>query len=201
MVLITGKNRAKRHRPPPVGPCFRRNFISCGVGSGQNQTGLPGPNPKPNPAWLGGWVRWRCALTKKHAFLCVFLHVQPKKHQNGAVFVDIEGFRPCLSKPSDGAPKWALMARLMQKERFKSPQKSLILENQAFFGHFGGHLGQNGHFGHFGQPFPSQGGHAEKKSQLGVCFDQRDRATAIFGRSRTHRKPGKIFYWRGCAKS
>jgi hypothetical protein len=69
-------------------------------------------------------------------FFCAFFHVQPK-HQNGAVFVDIEGFRPCLSKPSDGAPKRALMARLMQKERLKSPQKSPIPENQAFFGHFG----------------------------------------------------------------
>ena len=32
------------------------------------------------------------------------------------------------------APKWALMARLMQKERLKSPQKSLVLENQTFLG-------------------------------------------------------------------
>ena len=43
-----------------------------------------------------------------------------------------EGFRPCLSKPSYRAPKWALTVRLMQKERLKSPQKSLIIENQAF---------------------------------------------------------------------
>ena len=61
---------------------------------------------------------------------CTFFYVQPK-HQNGNIFVDIEGFRPCLSKPSYMAPKWALMVRLMQKERLKSPQKSLILENQA----------------------------------------------------------------------
>ena len=40
------------------------------------------------------------------------------------IFVDIEGFRPYLSKPSYRAPKWALMVRLMQKERLKSPQKS-----------------------------------------------------------------------------
>jgi hypothetical protein len=33
-------------------------------------------------------------------------------------------FRPCLSKPSNGAPQWALMVRLMQKERLKSPHKS-----------------------------------------------------------------------------
>ena len=29
-------------------------------------------------------------------------------------------------------PKWALMVRLMQKDRLKSPQKSPIIENQAF---------------------------------------------------------------------
>ena len=33
-------------------------------------------------------------------------------------------------------PKWALMARLMQKERLKSPQKLPITENQAFWGSF-----------------------------------------------------------------
>ena len=40
-------------------------------------------------------------------------------------------FRPYLSKLSYRAPKWALMVRLMQKERLRSPQKSPILENQA----------------------------------------------------------------------
>ena len=60
-----------------------------------------------------------------------FFHVQ-LKYQNDAIFVNTEGFRPCLSKPSYRAPKWALMVRLMQKERLKSPQKSLIIENQAF---------------------------------------------------------------------
>ena len=62
---------------------------------------------------------------------CAFWGVQPK-HQNGNIFVDIERFRPCLSKPSYRAPKWALMVRLMQKERLKSPQKLLIIENQGF---------------------------------------------------------------------
>ena len=62
-----------------------------------------------------------------------FSYVQPKKNQNDAtIFVNIEGFRPCLSKLSYRAPKWALMIRLVQKERLKSPQKSLIIENQAF---------------------------------------------------------------------
>ena len=54
------------------------------------------------------------------------------KYQNDAIFVNTEGFRPCLSKPSYRAPKCPLMVRLMQKERLKSPQKSLIIENQAF---------------------------------------------------------------------
>ena len=47
------------------------------------------------------------------------------------IFVHIEGFRPCLSKPSYRAAKWALMVRRMHKERLKSPQKSPIPENQA----------------------------------------------------------------------
>ena len=71
---------------------------------------------------------------------CTFFHVQPK-HQNGNIFVDIEGFRPCLSKPSYRAPKWALMVRLMQKERLNRPRnRSLIIENQVgLLGHpFGG---------------------------------------------------------------
>ena len=38
-----------------------------------------------------------------------------------------------MSKPSYRAPKWALMVRLMQKERLKSPQKSPILEYQAIW--------------------------------------------------------------------
>ena len=113
------------------------------------------------------------------------------------IFVDIESFRPCLSKPSYRAPKWALMVRLMQKERLKSPQKSLIIENQAF-GVILGHFGQNCHLGHFGQPFPSQGGHADKKSHLGSCLNQQDRATCGFIRVRSHGKPGKKIYWRGC---
>ena len=41
---------------PASGPCFRRNFISCGYGRGQNQTGLPNHNSKPIPAWLGGTI-------------------------------------------------------------------------------------------------------------------------------------------------
>ena len=43
--------------PPPVGPWCRRNFIPRRPNSAKNQTGLPDPNPKPTPAWLGGWMR------------------------------------------------------------------------------------------------------------------------------------------------
>ena len=55
---------------------------------------------------------------RKNMLFCAFFHVQPK-YQNDAIFVNIEGFRPCLSKPSYGASQWALMVRLMQKERPK----------------------------------------------------------------------------------
>ena len=85
-------------------------------------------------------------LQRKNMPFGTFFHVQPE-YQNGAIFVNIEGFRPCLSKPSYRAPKWALMVRLMQKERLKSPRKSRITENQAFWGHFGAIFGQNSHFG------------------------------------------------------
>ena len=42
---------------PPVGPWCCRYFIPRRRKLRQNQTGLPDPNPKPTPAWLGGWVR------------------------------------------------------------------------------------------------------------------------------------------------
>ena len=64
------------------------------------------------------------AIKKKHAFLYVFLHAA--KISNDAIFVNIEGLRPCLSKPSYGATQWGLMVRLLQKERLKPPQKSLL---------------------------------------------------------------------------
>ena len=51
-------------RPPAVGPCFRRNLVSCGYGRGQNQTGLPNRNSKPTPAWLSGAMRRSRAITK-----------------------------------------------------------------------------------------------------------------------------------------
>ena len=42
--------------PPSIGPFFCRNFISRGIGIGQNKLWLPTPDPKPTPAWLGGAI-------------------------------------------------------------------------------------------------------------------------------------------------
>ena len=131
------------------------------------------------------------------------------KHQNGNIFVDIEGFRPCLSKPSYRAPTWALMVRLMQKERLKSPQKSPIPENQAFLVILGLLAKTSTKTAiilviPFGQPFPSQGRHAGRKSHLGSGLNRRDRGACGFIRVRSHGKPIKVvstafFYGRGFA--
>ena len=59
--------------PPPVGPCFRRNSVSCRPKLQQNQTGLPNHNPKPTPAWLGGAMRRSRAITKKRTIQAHFL--------------------------------------------------------------------------------------------------------------------------------
>ena len=64
-------------------------------------------------------------LQRKNMPFWTFFHVQPK-YLNDAIFVNTEGFRPCLSKPSCRAPKWALMVRLMKNKRPKSRQKSLF---------------------------------------------------------------------------
>ena len=72
--LLQQKQRTKSSRvasrartPPAMGPWCRRNFISrcCPTKLQQNQTRLPDPNQKPTLAWLGGWMRWRHAITKK----------------------------------------------------------------------------------------------------------------------------------------
>ena len=82
------------------------------------------------------------------------------------------------------------MICLMQKERLKSPQKSLIIENQAFGVIFAILAKTTAIFGHFGQPFPSQGGHADdKKLHLGSCLNQRDGATHGGGGFRSNTAP------------
>ena len=85
---------------------------------------------KPPPAGFGGSMRRSHAIAKKHAFLYVFS--RPAKYQNDVIFVNSEGLRSCLSKPSYRAPKWALMVRLMQQERRKSPQKSIFQKTGPF---------------------------------------------------------------------
>ena len=65
------------------------------------------------------------AIKKKKMPFCTFFYMQPK-YKNDAIFVNIESLRPCLSKPSYGATQWGLMVRLLQKERLKSPHKSLF---------------------------------------------------------------------------
>ena len=46
-------------------------------------------------------------------------------------------------------------------------------------------------------PFPRKGGTPGKKCHLQSGLNQRDRATAGFGRGRSHGKPNKFFYCRG----
>jgi len=88
-------------------------------------------------------------------------------------------FRPYLSKLSYRAPKWALMVRLMQKERLRSPQKSPILENQAI-GVILAILAKTAIWvivaSHFRTRVDAPGG----GNHLGPCFYQRDRATFVF---------------------
>ena len=109
-----------------------------------------------------------------------FFHMQPK-YPNGAIFVNTEGLRPCfsLSKPSYGATQWGLgflMARLLQEERLKSPQK-LLFRNPGLLGHFC-HFGKTGHFGRFGRQILSQDGRPEENFHLGSGSDQRDRTNS-----------------------
>ena len=48
------EGRVHSSTPPAVGPCVRRNLISCRPKPHKNETGLPNHNPKPTPAWLSG---------------------------------------------------------------------------------------------------------------------------------------------------
>ena len=172
MVNVLEQGRCRGHPPPttPHTPGSSRQDLGVAVTlfhvaliSAETKRGFltPDPNPKPTPAWLGGWVRWRHAITKKTCFLYVFLRACSQNTTN----CNVIGFRPCLSKPSYRAPKWALMVRLMQKERLKSPQKSPILENQAIWVILA-ISAKTAILVIFCQPFPNQGGHAEKKVPL-----------------------------------
>ena len=89
-----------------------------------------------------GWVWWFDAAIKRHkektCLFCAFVHVHSQNNiKNGAIFVNIDGLRPCLSKPSYGASQWALMVRLMcapnAKETAQIASEIALLENRAFF--------------------------------------------------------------------
>ena len=62
-------------------------------------------------------------------------------------------------------PTWALLVRLLQKERLKSPQKSLFYRKPGLLGHFG-------HFGKTDTPgqglCPRGHGHLFDKKIVGV---------------------------------
>ena len=93
--------------------CFGFSLITFVPRSlhGEKRAGAFRPTTRSRPR-LGLVVRCGdLALSQKNMPFCAFFHVQPK-YQNGAIFVHIEGLRSCLSKPSYGAPKWALMVRL-----------------------------------------------------------------------------------------
>ena len=116
--------------PPAAGWFFVNNFSSAPFTWREIRMCLQTNHTKAPPAGFGGAMRRSRAIAKKHAFLGVFLNgfLRPAKIciKMTPFFVHIEGLRPCLSKPSYGAPKWALMVRLMQKKRPKSRQKSLF---------------------------------------------------------------------------
>ena len=132
----TGITKARGPKPhETTGITKARGPVTPGISeknpySARNRNGFVRNTP--------GWV-WRCdaAISRYSQKTCLFgrfftfFHVQPK-YQNDAIFVHIEGLRPCLSKPSYGAPKWALMVRLMQNKRPKSRQKSLFQKTGSF---------------------------------------------------------------------
>ena len=73
----------------------------------------------------------------------------------------------------------------MQNERLKSPQKSRIIENQAFWVILAktAIIWVFGSFSRVDTP--------TKKPHVGSCLNQQDRATCGFSRVRSHGKPGK----------
>ena len=112
------------------------NFTSAPFTWAETRGCLQTNHTKPPPAGFGGGVRRSRAITKKNMPFCMpfctFFYVQPKCSSSGAIFVNSEGLRPCLSKPSYGASQWALMVRLTQKERPKSPLKSPFQKTRPF---------------------------------------------------------------------
>ena len=72
------------------------------------------------------------ALSQKNMPFCAFFHVQPK-HPNDAIFVNIDGFRPCVSKPSYGAPLMFPHGPPNAKGTAETAPEIAILENQAIW--------------------------------------------------------------------
>ena len=137
-----------------VGPWCRRNFIPHRHKLRKNQTGLSDSNPKPTPAWLGGWMRWRHAITKKHAFLYFFSRAAKNiKLSTFALISKVSAmFEQAELQGTQVAPNGppnAKGAAQIAPEIANSRKPGLL-------DHFG-HFCQNCHFGHFGQPFPNQG--------------------------------------------
>ena len=157
--------------------------LGCARGR-QPRLGLKGSPPGAPSSALGegkpGWV-WRCdaAISRYKEKTCLFgrfFTCSQNIKMTYAIFVNTEGFRPCLSQPSYMAPKWALMVRLMQKERLKSPQKSLIIENQAFWVILA-ILAKTAVLVILASHFRARVDTPTKKSQLGSCLNKLDGAT------------------------
>ena len=86
----------------------------------------------------------------------------------------------------------ALMVRLMQKERPKSPHKPQFLRNPGHLGHFGYCVGKNmpfgTSFGHFGHSFPRQDGPPGKKAPFRTRLKSARRSqTRVFAHANPHR--------------
>ena len=62
---------------------------------------LPDYNPKPIPAWLGGWMGWRHTITKKTCLFVRFFFTCSQEHQNGNIFVDIESFPEAMFEQAE----------------------------------------------------------------------------------------------------
>ena len=109
------------------------------------------------------------ALSQKNIPFCAFFTCS-QNTINGAIFVNIGGFRPCLSKPSYGAPQWALMVRRMQKERLKSPHESLFYVTRPV-GSFWSFLVKHAILVILASHFRTRMGFPKKKCHLRSCLN------------------------------
>ena len=133
---------------------------------------------------IGPWPAAAGAACSCNAMWCgvarlYFSHVRPK-HQK-SFFINIEGLRKCWRKLSYGAPRWALVIRLTQNERPKSPpQKRYFIRKPGLWDHFC-RFWKTMAFGSFWPAiFRARVDTLKNKSHLGSCLNQRDRATCGF---------------------